>query len=359
MTSVPGAHEIELPDGAALRVRAGNTSFTVRYAAPARGNIAGAPGFDTRLAAVLGASALAHVALVLILSAVPPTNRSLTLDLGGSDAATAYLESKASEKLEPEESDGMEGDGEGAEAAPDEMGGAGTERGVDRGAANAIARRSETPKLSRAQAMDIARTTGIAGALTASNAFQAYVGTEDYSSEYASADQWGRGPGSGEGAGTFGWGPMGFGPGGGNPNGGTLKVGDDVRYRGPGGPTGDRVGLRAREPGGPEAKIGKPTVVTGGLDKATIRRYIKRKLPQIQYAYEKSLRLERDLSGTVTVTFVIGDNGAVLQASAEGVDNGELIAMIEDIFSSIQFPRPAGGGIARVVYPLHLHVAGK
>lgn len=360
MASVAGAHEIDLPTGGAVRLRAGNTSFMVRYATPAAGGLAGAPGLDSRLAAFLGGSAVVHAAIVLLLNTIPPTGHSLALDLGGRDATRAHLDSRANEKPEPEESDGVTGDGEGAESAPDEMGAAGTDRGSDRGAANAIAQRSETPKLSRAQAMELARTQGIAGALTSSQVFRGFAGTDDYSSEYATSDEWGMGPGDGEGAGHFGWGPTGFGPGGGNPNDGTLKVGDDPRYRGPGGPKGGDVGLKQRDGGGgPEVTINVPTNITGGLDKDTIRRYIKRKLPQVQYAYEKSLQFDRDLSGTVTVTFVIGDNGAVLQASADGIDDARLLEMVETIFSSIQFPRPAGGGIVRVVYPLHFHVAGE
>ncbi|HUH01415.1 MAG TPA: AgmX/PglI C-terminal domain-containing protein [Kofleriaceae bacterium] len=358
MHAVPGAYELELPSDGALRVRAGTTSFMVRYAAPATGAIAGAPELDRRLTAFLAGSAVVHAAIVLLLETIPPTSRSLALDLGGNDATQAYVSSRASEEPEPEEGDGVTGEGDGAEAAPDEMGAAGTDRGRDRGAANAIAQRSETPKLSRAQAMNLARTQGIAGALASSQMFRGFAGADDYSSDYASADEWGMGGGEGEGAGQFGWGPMGFDPGGGNPHGGTLKVGDDPRYRGPGGSDGGDLPLKKHTSKGPVADVGTPTVLAGGLDKATIRRYIKRKLPQIQYAYEKSLQFERDLSGTVTVTFVIGSNGAVLQASAEGVDNAGLLGMIETIFGDIAFPRPARGGIVRVVYPLHFHVAG-
>lgn len=358
MHAVPGAYEIELPSDAALRVRADTTSFTVRYAAPAAGAIAGTPELDRRLAAFFAGSAVAHAAVVLLLNTIPPTSRSLALDLGGNDATQAYVSSRASEEPAPEEGDGVTGEGDGVESAPEEMGAAGTDRGRDRGAANAIAQRSETPKLSRAQAIAMARTQGIAGALTSNQAFRGFAGADDYSSDYATSDEWGMGGGEGEGAGQFGWGPMGFGPGGGNPNGGTLKVGDDPRYRGPGGSTGGDLPLKGHDSREPEAKVGTPTVLSDGLDKATIRRYIKRKLPQIQYAYEKSLQFERDLSGTVTVTFVIGSNGAVLQVSAEGVDNTRLLQMIETIFSEISFPRPARGGIVRVVYPLHFHVAG-
>jgi len=99
----------------------------------------------------------------------------------------------------------------------------------------------------------------------------------------------------------------------------------------------------------PTISIGKPTV-EGDLDKAIIRRYIKRNIPKVQYCYEKQLLANDTLEGTVTTRFVIDENGSVASASAEGVDK-EVASCIARVMKDIQFPKPKSGGIVRVTYP--------
>ncbi len=56
--------------------------------------------------------------------------------------------------------------------------------------------------------------------------------------------------------------------------------------------------MRGRTAAVPTVAIGQPNA-QGDLDKAIIRRYIKRNQQKIQYCYEKELLAKPNLSGTV------------------------------------------------------------
>src|SRR5688500_2757623 len=72
----------------------------------------------------------------------------------------------------------------------------------------------------------------------------------------------------------------------------------------------------AREGGsGSRMTIGTATLV-GGLDKTTIRRYIRQKQAEIEYCYQKELAARPTLAGTVDVQLVIDADGKVKQATA-------------------------------------------
>ena len=79
---------------------------------------------------------------------------------------------------------------------------------------------------------------------------------------------------------------------------------------------------------GRESKVPSVTMSTanvqGDLDKNIIRRYIRQKLPQIQYCYEKQLVVKQNLSGTVTTQFVISGTGAVISAKASGMGDSAV-----------------------------------
>lgn len=99
----------------------------------------------------------------------------------------------------------------------------------------------------------------------------------------------------------------------------------------------------------PSAQLGQPSAV-GDLDKAIIRRYVKRNLAKITYCYEKALLEDEDLEGAVDARFFIGPEGTVLSAEATGVTD-EVAACVAEVLKGIQFPRPAGGGGVQVRYP--------
>jgi hypothetical protein len=105
----------------------------------------------------------------------------------------------------------------------------------------------------------------------------------------------------------------------------------------------------------PQVRIGQPNTV-GDLDKAIIRRYIKRNIQKITYCYEKELTAKKDLEGTVVAEFVIDSNGHVVQAKGSGM-NDRAADCIADVIHRIEFPKPKGG-IVKVTYPFTFRPAG-
>ena len=160
----------------------------------------------------------------------------------------------------------------------------------------------------------------------------------------------------GEANGGFGFGRSGFGPGGGGTGWGTVGTGD-YGTLGHGSGTGSgygvgsgRGGMRGRTSAVPQVRIGQPQVV-GELDRAIIRRYIKRNIPRISFCYERVLLAKPRLAGTVTVQFLITATGATSGVQANGVDP-EVARCIAGVIGAIEFPRPHGGGSVQVRYPL-------
>ncbi|MBL8625150.1 MAG: AgmX/PglI C-terminal domain-containing protein [Myxococcales bacterium] len=108
-------------------------------------------------------------------------------------------------------------------------------------------------------------------------------------------------------------------------------------------------------PTGPQVRIGIPQAV-GDLDKAIIRRYIKRNILKISYCYEKELLVTPTLSGTVTTQFFISPTGSVSTANASGV-SPEVASCVAGVIKAIEFPQPRGGGGVQVNYPFRFSPA--
>ena len=113
---------------------------------------------------------------------------------------------------------------------------------------------------------------------------------------------------------------------------------------------------RLRAPAAPQVRIGAPDT-EGALDKAIIRRYIKRTIAKISFCYEKALLDKPTLQGTVTTTFVIGPRGLVTSAAGEGVDPA-VAACVVGVIKLIEFPKPKGGASVNVRYPFTFRPAG-
>ncbi len=112
---------------------------------------------------------------------------------------------------------------------------------------------------------------------------------------------------------------------------------------------GGRIGV-------PNVAMGQPNA-QGDLDKAIIRRYVKRNLQKIQYCYEKQLLVDAKLQGTVMVQFFITPDGNVATANASGV-NRTVASCVADVIKAIEFPKPKGGGGVQVNYPFNFRPAG-
>src|SRR3569623_881220 len=260
----------------------------------------------------------------------------------------------------------------------DESGGTGTAIALDEGKMGKkdsdraegqyrMARSNEDQALARAQAIEAARIAGTIDAkgLEQGGAFASLTGTGDISSGFDDSNIYGRllGNEAGEMNGGVGYGRSGFGPGGGGTGWGTIGTG---RYgtigHGSGtgtgyGVGGGRGGMRGRTAAVPPASIGQPNA-QGDLDKAIIRRYIKRNIQKITYCYEKQLLAKPGLAGTVSTQFFITPSGIVATASGSGVDP-EVANCGADVIKGIEFPKPKGGGGVQVNYPFTFRPAGQ
>jgi hypothetical protein len=114
--------------------------------------------------------------------------------------------------------------------------------------------------------------------------------------------------------------------------------------------------MRGRTAAVPTVSIGQPNA-QGDLDKAIIRRYIKRNIAKIQYCYEKELLAKSNLSGTVQTQFFITANGNVSQSVGNGVDPN-VANCVAAVIQAIEFPKPKGGGGVQVNYPFTFRPAG-
>jgi len=211
------------------------------------------------------------------------------------------------------------------------------------------------PQLARQQAIDQARNAGILGTadLVQGGAFASLTGTGDISSGFDDANIYGGllGNEADEMNGGFGFGRSGFGPGGGGTGWGTIgTIG-----HGSGTGTG-RVRGYGRTGSVPTVSIGQPNA-QGDLDKAIIRRYIKRNIQKISYCYEKQLLANSKLAGTVATQFFIAPSGHVASATASGVDP-DVATCVADVIKAIEFPKPKGGGGVQVNYPFTFRPAG-
>jgi hypothetical protein len=116
-------------------------------------------------------------------------------------------------------------------------------------------------------------------------------------------------------------------------------------------------GMRGRNSASiPQIRIGQPSAV-GNLDKAIVRRYIKRNIQKLLYCYEKQLLVKPALQGTVSTQFVIKPDGTVSSSKASGV-SPDVSSCIADVIHAIEFPKPKGGGVVQVSFPFTFRPTG-
>jgi pSer/pThr/pTyr-binding forkhead associated (FHA) protein len=363
-STAPGATEVPIPPKARFRVKvAGQTLLVSSVPQPRR---QAAPLFATvesRALAYFAGSAIVHMGFWALLRTIPPDPGLLVSQLGSGEALISRVDSKANEDDKPEEEDSSDED------SGEEEGGTGTAEALEEGKMGkkdsdraegryAIQDRGMDPQLAKKKALEEARTAGIVGHISAmEGGFSTFTGNADVSSGFDDADVFGGRLGDevGEMQGGFGTGVAGFGPGGGGTGWGTIGSG---RYGtiGHGSGTGDgygtgggRGGMRGRKAVTPKVHIGN-AIATGDLDKNIIRRYIRRKLPQIKYCYEKQLLVNQGLSGTVVSEFNIMPDGSVKGSKASGV-NDTVSSCVAGVIGTIQFPKPKGAGLVKVRYP--------
>ena len=109
------------------------------------------------------------------------------------------------------------------------------------------------------------------------------------------------------------------------------------------------LGGKAAHTSVPSISIGQPSVL-GDLDKAIIRRYIKRNLQKFQYCYEKQLLDKPGLAGTVQTQFAIGVDGKVTSSTGTGFD-ATVASCVAAVIQQIEFPKPKTRSVVQVNYP--------
>jgi pSer/pThr/pTyr-binding forkhead associated (FHA) protein len=372
-SAAPDALEVPIPPSARIRVRSGKTTFLVsavpqprHYPVPVLASL------EANVLAYFAGSAVFFMIIVFLLWGVVDRQETGQGDDNTQELADTSGDSESQEDPPPEEPPETE-DNEN----DDDSGGTGTAMALEEGTMGKkesdrtegrykMKNNNVDPGLARSQALEQAKTAGILGSdvLQQGGAFASLTGTQDISSGFDDTDIYGGllGNEAGEMQGGFGFGRSGFGPGGGGTGWGTIGTG---RYgtigHGSGtgsgyGVGGGRGGMRGRSAAVPQVRIGQPTA-QGDLDKAIIRRYIRRNISKIQYCYEKQLLAKPGLQGTVATQFLIMPNGTVSASNASGVDS-DVASCVAGVIRGIEFPKPKGGGSVQVNYPFIFRPTG-
>lgn len=95
------------------------------------------------------------------------------------------------------------------------------------------------------------------------------------------------------------------------------------------------------------------TTVSGRLPPEVIQRIVRQNFGRFRLCYEAGLKKDPKLEGRVSVSFVIGRDGAVSSAKNAGSDmtDRDVVECVLRAFSGLSFPAPEGG-IVTVSYPL-------
>jgi FHA domain len=365
-----GALELPIPARARIRARAGQATFMVSAVAQPRRHTAPLFSLESRAAKYFAGSLAAHLGIWLLLQQIPADDSAASIDLASREPVAIDTTGVDHEPPPPDvatDSGGGETTGESKAMALPE-GQSGKPTAADTLKHIAIKNNQQDPQLARLEAIEMARTAGILGDTTAlEGGFQALTATGNISSGFDDVSMYGAlfGAEAGDSQGYFGMGRSGFGRGGGCMQEPCGLVGTSNRFNtigggmhagtGWNGPGGFGPGTRRHVAGVPRPIIGQPTG-TGDLDRAIIRRYIKRNLDKISYCYEHELLAHPSMEGTVTVSFFISPTGAVTGSAGKGFD-ATVASCVADVVGNIEFPRPNGGGGVQVNYPFTFHAA--
>jgi Ca-activated chloride channel family protein len=107
----------------------------------------------------------------------------------------------------------------------------------------------------------------------------------------------------------------------------------------------------------PQVRMGA-TQVSGRLPPEVIQRIVRQQFGRFRLCYESGLRNNPDLTGRVSVRFVIGTDGNVLNTANGGSDlpDANVVSCVVRAFSGLAFPTPEGG-VVTVTYPIQFSPA--
>jgi TonB family protein len=105
-----------------------------------------------------------------------------------------------------------------------------------------------------------------------------------------------------------------------------------------------------------------PGVVTaqGALDKEIIRRIVRRHLNEVKYCYDQALVRQPKLDGRMVAKFTISGTGQVVASFVASSTLGSpgVEMCVANAIKRWEFPAPRGGGLAIVSYPFTFSPAG-
>ncbi len=372
-----GAQQYILPANATARVRYKGFLFVTKATSVGKkiGVGAGAGGVNWGQQVWTMVSLGIHATFLLMFYFLPPSSRTLSLDLLHDGNRLIDYMVEPPETVEEETPEWLEE----MENADDTEGGTGKRHKDDEGAMGEESHEKTTnrygiegpednpdPHMAREAAREAARNAGAIGAL-ASLAGAWNSPTSPYGADTAL----GADPMSALGAlmgdqigGNFGFGGLGLrgtGRGGGGTGEGTIGLGN-IGTIGHGAGTGSGSGygsgaggFHGRSASVPRIRTGEADV-RGSLSREVIRRVIRRHINEVRFCYEQELSARPDLAGRVTVSFIIAATGAVQTASVASstLSNARVEQCIVTAVRRWTFPAPDGGGIVGVNYPFVL-----
>jgi TonB family protein len=364
-----------LPQNGRAKLDCGETSFLVT--ATARPRTLDIPfltwRWDEQVYTV--GSIIALGLFLLMIFAVPPDPKSLSLDLFNSDNRFVKFLIKPPEEKEEEIPEWLKS------KKPEEQGGKGKRHKGEEGKMGKKTSKNKEglyglkgpkdnpdPHLAKKLAEEQAKNAGILGVLkqTEGSHIASIFGRDSALGSDADNVLGGLiGNAIGEAYGVGGLGLVGTGSGGGGTGEGTIGLGNlGTIGKGGGGGNGSGYGRGAGGLGGRRAHapdvIPGTANVRGSLDKEIIRRIIRRHINEVKFCYEQELTKKPNLGGRIMVQFTIAASGQVIASVLQNSTMGS--AKVENCTVQAvrrwEFPKPLGGGIVIVSYPFVLTPAG-
>ncbi len=364
-----------LPQGSSARLDCGETNFVV--SATARPRTIEVPFLTWKWSEQVYTvgTGIGLILFLIMIFAVPPDPKSLSLDLFNSDNRFVKFLIKPPEEKEediPEflkKKDDSQQGGKGKRHKGEE-GKMGKKTSKNKEGLYGLKgpKDNPDPHLAKKLAEEQAKNAGILGVLKQSEGSHiASIFGRDSALGNDAADVLGGLVGNqiGEAYGVGGLGLVGTGSGGGGTGEGTIGLGNlGTIGKGGGGGNGSGYGRGAGGLGGRRAHapdvIPGQANVRGSLDKEIIRRIIRRHINEVKYCYEQELTKKPELGGRIMVQFTIAASGqviaSVLQNSTMG--NARVENCTVQAVRRWEFPKPLGGGIVIVSYPFVLTPAG-
>jgi hypothetical protein len=101
------------------------------------------------------------------------------------------------------------------------------------------------------------------------------------------------------------------------------------------------------------------TTVNGRLPGEVIDRIVRQNFARFRHCYENGLRTAPNLTGKITVKFVIEKDGQVstITNGDTTLTDKDVVACVTGWFSSLSFPQPEGGTVT-VTFPITFAPSG-